>query len=169
MFYQPFFIHQEFVSCSTCFTSARSLCFGTSSHTLHMIRFPFLYYPVKSRLHVRLLSCFQEHRPGSPDQAGNRGNQPSPPHQVLFSHLPLHSQLQVFMLYLSYTFLFKCMCFLTYKINEDIYCTFFKTIDFDFVYKFDLIFILILSCKCLFFLLDTLYSKYITMKIHFFH
>ncbi|XP_054618699.1 transcription factor HIVEP2a [Dunckerocampus dactyliophorus] len=28
-------------------------------------------------------------------QCGNRGNQSSPPHQVLFSHLPLHSQLQV--------------------------------------------------------------------------
>ncbi|TMS12027.1 HIV1 enhancer-binding protein 2-like protein [Larimichthys crocea] len=41
-----------------------------------------------------------EHRPGSPssgerDQGGTRGNQSSPPHQVLFSHLPLHSQLQV--------------------------------------------------------------------------
>ncbi|XP_073349078.1 transcription factor HIVEP2a [Pagrus major] len=41
-----------------------------------------------------------EHRPGSPssgerDQGGSRGNQSSPPHQVLFSHLPLHSQLQV--------------------------------------------------------------------------
>nr|XP_046228972.1 transcription factor HIVEP2a [Scatophagus argus]XP_046228973.1 transcription factor HIVEP2a [Scatophagus argus]XP_046228974.1 transcription factor HIVEP2a [Scatophagus argus]XP_046228975.1 transcription factor HIVEP2a [Scatophagus argus] len=41
-----------------------------------------------------------EHRPGSPssgkrDQGGGRGNQSSPPHQVLFSHLPLHSQLQV--------------------------------------------------------------------------
>ncbi|KAI3364596.1 hypothetical protein L3Q82_011381 [Scortum barcoo] len=41
-----------------------------------------------------------EHRPDSPtsgerDQGGNRGNQSSPPHQVLFSHLPLHSQLQV--------------------------------------------------------------------------
>nr|XP_057923041.1 transcription factor HIVEP2a [Doryrhamphus excisus]XP_057923049.1 transcription factor HIVEP2a [Doryrhamphus excisus]XP_057923055.1 transcription factor HIVEP2a [Doryrhamphus excisus]XP_057923064.1 transcription factor HIVEP2a [Doryrhamphus excisus] len=28
-------------------------------------------------------------------QSGNRGNQSSPPHQGLFSHLPLHSQLQV--------------------------------------------------------------------------
>lgn len=41
-----------------------------------------------------------EHHPGSPssgerDQGGSRGNQSSPPHQVLFSHLPLHSQLQV--------------------------------------------------------------------------
>ncbi|XP_028252332.1 transcription factor HIVEP2a isoform X2 [Parambassis ranga] len=39
-----------------------------------------------------------DHRPGSPssgDQGGSRGNQSSPPHQVLFSHLPLHSQLQV--------------------------------------------------------------------------
>ncbi|XP_074540834.1 transcription factor HIVEP2a [Halichoeres trimaculatus] len=41
-----------------------------------------------------------EHHPGSPssgerDRAGSRGNQSSPPHQVLFSHLPLHSQLQV--------------------------------------------------------------------------
>ncbi|XP_069581202.1 transcription factor HIVEP2a [Brachyistius frenatus] len=41
-----------------------------------------------------------EHRPGSPspgqrDHSNGRGNQSSPPHQVLFSHLPLHSQLQV--------------------------------------------------------------------------
>ncbi|KAM9355925.1 transcription factor HIVEP2a isoform 2-T2 [Pholidichthys leucotaenia] len=39
-----------------------------------------------------------EHGPGSPlpgEQGGSRGNQSSPPHQVLFSHLPLHSQLQV--------------------------------------------------------------------------
>nr|XP_019962841.1 PREDICTED: transcription factor HIVEP2-like [Paralichthys olivaceus] len=41
-----------------------------------------------------------EHRPDSPSpgeqrQASNHGNQSSPPHQVLFSHLPLHSQLQV--------------------------------------------------------------------------
>nr|XP_020442274.1 transcription factor HIVEP2 [Monopterus albus]XP_020442275.1 transcription factor HIVEP2 [Monopterus albus]XP_020442277.1 transcription factor HIVEP2 [Monopterus albus]XP_020442278.1 transcription factor HIVEP2 [Monopterus albus]XP_020442279.1 transcription factor HIVEP2 [Monopterus albus]XP_020442280.1 transcription factor HIVEP2 [Monopterus albus]XP_020442281.1 transcription factor HIVEP2 [Monopterus albus]XP_020442282.1 transcription factor HIVEP2 [Monopterus albus]XP_020442283.1 tran len=37
-----------------------------------------------------------EHLPGLPgDQAGSRGNQSSPPHQGLFSHLPLHSQLQV--------------------------------------------------------------------------
>lgn len=41
-----------------------------------------------------------EHRPGSPlsgkrDLGGSRSNQSSPPHQVLFSHLPLHSQLQV--------------------------------------------------------------------------
>ncbi|CAJ1077668.1 transcription factor HIVEP2a [Xyrichtys novacula] len=39
-----------------------------------------------------------EHRPSSPssgERAGSRGNQSSPPHQVLFSHLPLHSQLQV--------------------------------------------------------------------------
>ncbi|XP_077409627.1 transcription factor HIVEP2a isoform X2 [Vanacampus margaritifer] len=33
--------------------------------------------------------------PGGREQGGNRGNQSSPPHQVLFSHLPLHSQLQV--------------------------------------------------------------------------
>ncbi|XP_049612022.1 transcription factor HIVEP2a [Syngnathus scovelli] len=36
--------------------------------------------------------------PGSPgglEHPGNHGNQSSPPHQVLFSHLPLHSQLQV--------------------------------------------------------------------------
>uniref|UniRef100_A0A3B4WWA4 HIVEP zinc finger 2a n=1 Tax=Seriola lalandi dorsalis TaxID=1841481 RepID=A0A3B4WWA4_SERLL len=47
-----------------------------------------------------LLFCFQEHRPASPslgeqDQASSHGNQSSPPQQVLFSHLPLHSQLQV--------------------------------------------------------------------------
>ncbi|XP_060907509.1 transcription factor HIVEP2a [Labrus mixtus] len=39
-----------------------------------------------------------EHLLGSPssgDRGGSRGNQSSPPHQVLFSHLPLHSQLQV--------------------------------------------------------------------------
>ncbi|KAF3703188.1 enhancer-binding protein 2 -like protein [Channa argus] len=41
-----------------------------------------------------------EHHPGSPlpgeqDQGGSRGNQSSPPNQGLFSHLPLHSQLQV--------------------------------------------------------------------------
>uniref|UniRef100_UPI0037E972C3 transcription factor HIVEP2a n=1 Tax=Semicossyphus pulcher TaxID=241346 RepID=UPI0037E972C3 len=39
-----------------------------------------------------------EHRPGSPssgERGVSRGNQSSPPHQVLFSHLPLHSQLQV--------------------------------------------------------------------------
>ncbi|XP_029352733.1 transcription factor HIVEP2a [Echeneis naucrates] len=41
-----------------------------------------------------------EHRPGSPslgeqDKASHHGNQSSPPQQVLFSHLPLHSQLQV--------------------------------------------------------------------------
>ncbi|XP_077366460.1 transcription factor HIVEP2a isoform X2 [Festucalex cinctus] len=33
--------------------------------------------------------------PGGREQDGYRGNQSSPPHQVLFSHLPLHSQLQV--------------------------------------------------------------------------
>ncbi|XP_061610925.1 transcription factor HIVEP2a [Phyllopteryx taeniolatus] len=36
--------------------------------------------------------------PGSPgrrEQGGNHGNHSGPPHQVLFSHLPLHSQLQV--------------------------------------------------------------------------
>lgn len=54
------------------------------------------------RFNVRLLSCLQEHRPDSPssgkrDQCGSRSNQSSPPHQVLFSHLPLHSQLQVFL------------------------------------------------------------------------
>ncbi|CAL8315736.1 unnamed protein product [Merluccius merluccius] len=32
---------------------------------------------------------------GQQDQGHNHGNQPGPPHQVLFSHLPLHSQLQV--------------------------------------------------------------------------
>ncbi|XP_026173810.1 transcription factor HIVEP2a isoform X2 [Mastacembelus armatus] len=39
-----------------------------------------------------------EHIPGSPgdrDQGGSHGNQSSPHHQGLFSHLPLHSQLQV--------------------------------------------------------------------------
>ncbi|AWP20426.1 hypothetical protein SMAX5B_000148 [Scophthalmus maximus] len=41
-----------------------------------------------------------EHRPDSPSlgeqrHASSYGNQSSPPHQVLFSHLPLHSQLQV--------------------------------------------------------------------------
>ncbi|KAM9840657.1 transcription factor HIVEP2a [Aulostomus maculatus] len=39
-----------------------------------------------------------EHLTGSPgerDQASSHGNQSSPPQQVLFSHLPLHSQLQV--------------------------------------------------------------------------
>uniref|UniRef100_A0A3Q3ERS0 HIVEP zinc finger 2a n=1 Tax=Labrus bergylta TaxID=56723 RepID=A0A3Q3ERS0_9LABR len=44
------------------------------------------------------LLCLQEHLLGSPssgDRGGSRGNQSSPPHQVLFSHLPLHSQLQV--------------------------------------------------------------------------
>lgn len=62
-------------------------------------------FPAKPCLHVHLLLCFQEYHPGSPspgerDQGGSRGNQSSPPHQVLFSHLPLHSQLQVFCLYL---------------------------------------------------------------------
>lgn len=33
--------------------------------------------------------------PGERDQGGNCGNQSSPPQQLLFSHLPLHSQLQV--------------------------------------------------------------------------
>ncbi|XP_034534489.1 transcription factor HIVEP2a [Notolabrus celidotus] len=39
-----------------------------------------------------------EYHPGSPSSGegtGRCGNQSSPPHQVLFSHLPLHSQLQV--------------------------------------------------------------------------
>ncbi|KAM6915087.1 transcription factor HIVEP2a [Xenentodon cancila] len=33
--------------------------------------------------------------PGERDQSSSRGNTSGPPHQVLFSHLPLHSQLQV--------------------------------------------------------------------------
>ncbi|KAM3842827.1 transcription factor HIVEP2-like, partial [Diretmus argenteus] len=33
--------------------------------------------------------------PGERDPGSSHGNQSSPPHQVLFSHLPLHSQLQV--------------------------------------------------------------------------
>ncbi|KAL7388366.1 hypothetical protein ABVT39_012503 [Epinephelus coioides] len=39
--------------------------------------------------------CLGSPLPGERDQGGSRGNQSSPPHQVLFSHLPLHSQLQV--------------------------------------------------------------------------
>ncbi|KAI9528372.1 hypothetical protein NQZ68_022064 [Dissostichus eleginoides] len=39
--------------------------------------------------------CLESLSPGERDQCSNRGNQSSPPHQVLFSHLPLHSQLQV--------------------------------------------------------------------------
>ncbi|XP_061668090.1 transcription factor HIVEP2a [Syngnathoides biaculeatus] len=33
--------------------------------------------------------------PGGREQSGDHGNHSGPPHQVLFSHLPLHSQLQV--------------------------------------------------------------------------
>lgn len=57
-------------------------------------------------------SSFQEHcleslSPGERDQCSNRGNQSSPPHQVLFSHLPLHSQLQVIsILYFCFSRLF---------------------------------------------------------------
>ncbi|KAK5852585.1 hypothetical protein PBY51_006438 [Eleginops maclovinus] len=39
--------------------------------------------------------CLESLSPGERDQGSNRGNQSSPPHQILFSHLPLHSQLQV--------------------------------------------------------------------------
>uniref|UniRef100_A0A3P8T5L9 HIVEP zinc finger 2a n=1 Tax=Amphiprion percula TaxID=161767 RepID=A0A3P8T5L9_AMPPE len=39
--------------------------------------------------------CPDSLSPGERDKGGSRGNQSSPPHQVLFSHLPLHSQLQV--------------------------------------------------------------------------
>ncbi|XP_074472762.1 transcription factor HIVEP2a [Sebastes fasciatus] len=39
--------------------------------------------------------CLGSSSLGERDQGGSRGNQSSPPHQVLFSHLPLHSQLQV--------------------------------------------------------------------------
>ncbi|XP_040016907.2 transcription factor HIVEP2a [Gasterosteus aculeatus] len=39
--------------------------------------------------------CLVSPSPGERDQGGNRGNESSPLHQVLFSHLPLHSQLQV--------------------------------------------------------------------------
>lgn len=57
-------------------------------------------------LNLRLFLCSQEHRLGSPssgerDQGGSRGNPSSPPHQVLFSHLPLHSQLQVIHFHLT--------------------------------------------------------------------
>uniref|UniRef100_A0A8C5DVC1 C2H2-type domain-containing protein n=1 Tax=Gouania willdenowi TaxID=441366 RepID=A0A8C5DVC1_GOUWI len=48
----------------------------------------------------RFLSVLQDLGSGSPwepDPRGNRGNQSSLPHQVLFSHLPLHSQHQVFL------------------------------------------------------------------------
>ncbi|XP_037304647.2 transcription factor HIVEP2a [Pungitius pungitius] len=39
--------------------------------------------------------CLVSPSSGERDQGGNRGNESSPLHQVLFSHLPLHSQLQV--------------------------------------------------------------------------
>ncbi|CAN9507497.1 unnamed protein product [Ophioblennius macclurei] len=50
--------------------------------------------------HIASADTEMEHLPGSPlpgerDRGGNLSNQSSPPHQVLFSHLPLHSQLQV--------------------------------------------------------------------------
>ncbi|XP_029318568.1 transcription factor HIVEP2a [Cottoperca gobio] len=39
--------------------------------------------------------CLGSPSPGEQDQGSSRGNRCSSPHQVLFSHLPLHSQLQV--------------------------------------------------------------------------